>query len=295
MKGGEEKMDEEQYNVGLMLEQHLKEDYVGFNKIECISVGDLLQKEITKKSDFGKRIYDSRKNYSYIQDEIVIDLVQKHIEECEARKNGWILEGFPRTRLQALALQSWKYIPDKFYMLNIPDHVSVNNLTAKLKQGGTRCVYNSEQELVSIARNAITEYRVSIAGVKDQFGGSIIEIDGNKNKRKIVEEMTRLLRLKKSDAPRKPPMIIMMGPPGVDLKEHSTYVATKYNLCNIDPDTLVSDYIKKDGEGAAELKQFIKNGEPVPEEIGMRLLKQKLDLPECKKQGWILQSSPDTL
>ena len=42
MKGGEEKMDEEQYNVGLMLEQHLKEDYVGFNKIECISVGDLL-------------------------------------------------------------------------------------------------------------------------------------------------------------------------------------------------------------------------------------------------------------
>ena len=107
--------------------------------------------------------------------------------------------------------------------------------------------------------------------------------------------MTRLLHLKKSDAPRKPPMIIMMGPPGVDLKEHSTYVATKYNLCNIDPDTLVSDYIKKDGEGAAELKQFIKNGEPVPEEIGMRLLKQKLDLPECKKQGWILQSSPDTL
>ena len=66
MKGGEEKMDEEQYNVGLMLEQHLKEDYDGFYKIECMSVGDLLQKEITKKSDFGKRIYDSRKHYQYI-------------------------------------------------------------------------------------------------------------------------------------------------------------------------------------------------------------------------------------
>ena len=56
MKGGEEKMNEEQYNVGLMLEQHLKEDYHGFNNIVCIAVGDLLQKEITKKSDFGKRI-----------------------------------------------------------------------------------------------------------------------------------------------------------------------------------------------------------------------------------------------
>ena len=105
MKGGDEKMDEEQYNIGLMLEQHLKEDYPPqFNKIECISVGDLLQKEITKKSDFGKLIFESRKNYSYIQDEIVIDLVKIHIEQCESRKNGWILEGFPRTRLQALAL-----------------------------------------------------------------------------------------------------------------------------------------------------------------------------------------------
>ena len=81
MKGGDEKMDEEQYNIGLMLEQHLKEDYPPqFNKIECISVGDLLQKEITKKSDFGKLIFESRKNYSYIQDEIVIDLVKIHIE-----------------------------------------------------------------------------------------------------------------------------------------------------------------------------------------------------------------------
>jgi adenylate kinase family enzyme len=41
----------------------------------AISVGDLLQREITKKSDFGKRIYESRKKYAYIEDEIVIELV----------------------------------------------------------------------------------------------------------------------------------------------------------------------------------------------------------------------------
>ena len=100
-------MNEEQYNVALMLEQHLKEDW-GYNNFVTISVGDLLQKEITKKSDFGKRIFESRKKYQYIEDEIVIDLVQKHIEECEKEINsesegtqnqGWILEGFPRTRL----------------------------------------------------------------------------------------------------------------------------------------------------------------------------------------------------
>ena len=106
MKGGEDTMNEleEQYNVALMLEQHLGEEQgtEGAKAIQCISVGDLIQKEITKKSDFGKRIYESRKKYSYIEDEIVIDLVKQHIEICEKDKehyNGWILEGFPRTRL----------------------------------------------------------------------------------------------------------------------------------------------------------------------------------------------------
>ena len=44
-----------------------------------------------------------------------------------------------------------------------------------------------------MAANAIKEYRVNIQGVKEQFKGNVIEIDGSKSKRKIVEEMARLL------------------------------------------------------------------------------------------------------
>jgi hypothetical protein len=66
--------------------------------------------------------------------------------------------------------------------------------------------------------------------------GNIIEIDGNKSKKKIVEEMARLLLLKDSNAPRKPPKIIMMGPPGVDLREHASSLAQKYKLIYIDCD-----------------------------------------------------------
>lgn len=37
-------------------------EYFNWN---CISVGDLLQKEIAKKSDFGKAIIESQKTYNY--------------------------------------------------------------------------------------------------------------------------------------------------------------------------------------------------------------------------------------
>lgn len=66
-----------------------------------------------------------------------------------------------------MALQSWKYIPDKFYMLNIADQVSCDNLKAKIEQGSTSVKYGNAAELNKIARDAIIEYRVNIKGVKD--------------------------------------------------------------------------------------------------------------------------------
>lgn len=65
---------EDTMNVPLMLHNYLKEEQ-RIEDIKYISVSDLLLREIHKRSDYGKQIYECRKNYSYIKDEIVIDLV----------------------------------------------------------------------------------------------------------------------------------------------------------------------------------------------------------------------------
>lgn len=116
-------------------------------------------------------------------------------------------------------------------------------------------------ELNNIARNAITEYRVNIQGVKDQFMGKITEIDGNKSKKKIVEEMARMLTLKTSNAPRRPPKIFLMGPPGVGLRDHAIFLCRKYKLIHIDMDQMCKDYIRREGDSTADLRELLKNGE----------------------------------
>lgn len=65
--------------IALSLAEYMSEEvsYV------CISVGDLLNKEISKKSEFGKRIVESRKTYSYVKDDIVTELVKGQIEALE--------------------------------------------------------------------------------------------------------------------------------------------------------------------------------------------------------------------
>jgi adenylate kinase len=144
--------------------------------------------------------------------------------------------------------------------------------------------------------NAVTEYRVNIQGVKEQFEGRIYEIDGNKSKRKIVEEMARKLALKDSNAPRKPPKIIMMGPPGVELTKHAKKIAEKYKLIFIDVDQMVKDCVRRQELAQhEEVRLLIKAGEKVPDDVIMPLLRQRLYMPDCKTNGWILMGAPTSI
>ena len=73
-------------------------------KFECIVVGDLIMKQITQKSEMGEKITDALHNQSYVPDEIVIQLVRPEIEKLEQGQKSWIIEGFPMTEVQAVAL-----------------------------------------------------------------------------------------------------------------------------------------------------------------------------------------------
>ena len=47
----------------------------------------------------------------------MVDVLKRKIDECEKENQNWLVEGFPRTKVQALALQKLGVIPDK--MINL--------------------------------------------------------------------------------------------------------------------------------------------------------------------------------
>lgn len=65
--------------IALSLAEYLSEN----GNFTCISVGDLVDKEISKRSAFGKEIEQSRQTYSYVKDEIVIELVRTLVKQLE--------------------------------------------------------------------------------------------------------------------------------------------------------------------------------------------------------------------
>ncbi len=70
-----------------------------------ISTGDILREHVQEGSRLGIRARAFMDRGEYVPDDLVVDMVIDRLEEPDAEK-GFILDGFPRTVPQALALES---------------------------------------------------------------------------------------------------------------------------------------------------------------------------------------------
>lgn len=91
-------------------------------KIPHISTGDILRKAVSEKTELGIKAGQIMKRGELVPDDLMIGLIRETIKS-ETCNNGFILDGFPRTTVQAEALDKL------FNELNIKD-VLLLNLTA---------------------------------------------------------------------------------------------------------------------------------------------------------------------
>ena len=70
-----------------------------------ISTGDMLRARLSKGDDFAQEIKTIMASGGYVTDDIMIKMLDERISEDDC-KNGFILDGFPRTVPQAEALDT---------------------------------------------------------------------------------------------------------------------------------------------------------------------------------------------
>ena len=71
--------------------------------IPHISTGDILRYNIQKRTDLGKKADGYMSNGKLVPDEIVLELIADRFKDSDCER-GYILDGFPRTIVQAKAL-----------------------------------------------------------------------------------------------------------------------------------------------------------------------------------------------
>ena len=97
--------------------------------IPAIATGDILRAAIKEGTELGK----SAKSYidagKLVPDEVVIGIIRDKLNS-DACRNGFILDGFPRTVEQAKALSTFAKI-DVAINLDVPDDVLVKRLSGR--------------------------------------------------------------------------------------------------------------------------------------------------------------------
>jgi len=110
--------------------QRLVERY----KIPQISTGDIFRQAVRDQTELGKRAKEYMDRGELVPDEVVVGMVEERLGQSDC-KNGFILDGFPRTIAQAEALD--KLLAgkgeklDAVLEISVPDEEVVKRLSGR--------------------------------------------------------------------------------------------------------------------------------------------------------------------
>ncbi|MBX3097100.1 MAG: adenylate kinase [Fimbriimonadaceae bacterium] len=122
-----------------LLEEHLK--------VKPLSSGVIFRQEIEADTDLGQLAKSYIDRGELVPNGVTIQMMIKRLRSDDVRRNGFVLDGFPRTVRQAEALdvelQNEQVVLDRVILLSVSDEVVVRRLAGRM--GCTKCgeIYHS--------------------------------------------------------------------------------------------------------------------------------------------------------
>ncbi len=156
-------------------------------KIPTISTGDIIRKALKSGSEMGKKAKEYIDKGHLVPDEIVIGIVKDRIslDDC---KNGFILDGFPRTIAQAEALKNSNINIDHVIDIDVSDEVIYKRMT-----GRRVCSHCGKTYNVNLNINPKKD------GICDDCGNALIQrvddkLETVKERLKVYYDQTHVLK-----------------------------------------------------------------------------------------------------
>ncbi|MES1923347.1 hypothetical protein MHBO_004911 [Bonamia ostreae] len=88
-----------------------------------------------------------------VPDDIVIGLIQKRMSADDVKRKGWILDGFPRTGAQAMALEKASIKPNAVLLLEVALDVLVKRTINRRLDPITDKIYHLEHDREILERD----------------------------------------------------------------------------------------------------------------------------------------------
>ena len=169
-----------------------------------ISTGDILRAAVKNQTELGKKAKAFMDAGDLVPDSLIIDLMNERLQEADTA-SGFILDGFPRTTAQAVAL-------DAALLVDVDPEVIVGRLTARrcCKECGyigtaadaacPKCsgeMYQRDDDNEATVRNRLNVYETSTAPLIDYYKGKdlLVSVDGDRPVDVVYADVKGLLKL----------------------------------------------------------------------------------------------------
>ena len=113
--------------------------------IPTISTGAILRRNIKEGTELGKLAQSYIDKGNLIPDDVMIKVMADRLDDDDC-KNGFILDGFPRTLAQAEALDKSDITIDAVLNIDVPDEVIIKRLSGRLECSKCSATYHKEHK-----------------------------------------------------------------------------------------------------------------------------------------------------
>lgn len=158
-----------------------------------ISTGDLFRAEMKEGTPLGKKAKDFITKGELVPDEVTIGMLKNKVED-HPEANGFIFDGFPRTRAQAEALDDLLdeegYCIDALIALEVPEAEIVRRILERGKSSGR--TDDSDEEII---RKRFEVYQKETAPVFEYYeeAGIAFSIDGKGTVDEIYDRLVEAI------------------------------------------------------------------------------------------------------
>ena len=136
-------------------------------KTPHISTGQIFRDNIAKGTELGKKVEKFLNAGLLVPDDITMKVVKERIKQSDC-KNGFIIDGFPRTLKQAEELDKISSLDVALY-LDSPDWLLIKRLSSRVTCKNCGKIYN------------LLNVKPKKDGICDDCGGKLITREDEKN------------------------------------------------------------------------------------------------------------------
>ena len=151
-----------------------------------ISTGDLIREAVRYGTDFGNKAESYVQKGSLVPDDIIIKVILKRLGEQDAN-HGVILDGFPRTVAQGLAIKAEMEI-DRVIFLKASDDECLKRIMARQQDPSENRQADDEKQI----RARLAFFNEWAGAIRDLFKDQIQEIDASANVNEVSSSIDRL-------------------------------------------------------------------------------------------------------